>query len=1190
MPSGMKRLLGQQVSTTPNESIDTSAMDSPQLRPSASQNTVYSTGPPIACLDRSPDGQRAVIAGAKVFKIIRVDGSTITEDIDLRAIITNYAPTHDLSAANPDQLNIKAVKWSHRQFDSTIITACGNGRVVVYDLIRAGQGLEVARINEHNRQVHKLDINQHAPSWLLTASQDGSVRCFDIKAPMNGQNGPIFRTWRAYKCNADAVRDVKWSPRDGYEFACCTDAGVVQKWDMRQPHAPLLKFGAHQTSCSSIDWHPDGDHLVSGGMDQHCHVWDLSKKANRNQKPRYTFATPAPVSSISWRPACWSATAQAKRAAQVTVAYDDLSGTKYQTSTMHIWDLARPSMPFKEIEQWDSSPMGHLWNTRDLLWSVDRDGRFVQTDVAFVPKLIDRRPLSTFTFSPTGNILMFLEEREAPRRRSRPSTTSPEASPGFQHISSTPQFSVSRSDSEEDVVGSFLGPRRPKGHRRRNSGRSNQSLSTTPPTINNMADKAMSLEEAVLVTGLYKPQQVMAIGHAPSTPKRQTYQYFTKQYLMRMAKYAFSESDQSLADVRIASTLEYFGRTAEKVGHYRLAQTWRLLAYTMNLLLTRRAEFHRTSRLAVPEPTPKKGKTKEESRALGVKTDRGEETSRKTFRSQTPNDSPRHRPVKSIISEDMESTSNVATPLVRPVRDQIIEATREAMHTPMAMVEDDVLELPERVHDLSLSPSPIPVPGASRPDDHRTSSVEGYDFYGMDSFSPAVDHPVPQRKLPLRLNRSGRSTPPQRIEPQRHDSGESFQMFSTSGESHQANFLSSSSSENGLSLRDRVSSWENSFPSNGKHRPSVDSVAPTQSESSDEHPIADSGASIIQARNGISFNPAFPPVFRIQGASMPSPGNKDASKPAVEEMPDTPFTLERVSEDPNIIESDFLPCPKDPDFTISPINPAVLVQRTINFETITGALNAAAMILLLRPLLPASAIDDIQANAILRHYHQRLTTFRLFPEAALLRNLAVPLYPSVFGPAQESISTGFWCTDCDKPLDPDPLIPNSVWRCPRCQLTMDACAVCRQRDLDPDLKDEYEKENIVMSAGALWFLCPGCGHGGHSACMQAWHAGAEYSEGEKHSGGSCPLEGCLHPCLSGAWRDRKAEEKKAAVDREMHIAVRNGQRVGPRNVRRDQREVTQSKAVEGVRVALGVGAGLVRQKSVKLVAPGEERG
>jgi hypothetical protein len=99
----------------------------------------------------------------------------------------------------------------------------------------------------------------------------------------------------------------------------------------------------------------------------------------------------------------------------------------------------------------------------------------------------------------------------------------------------------------------------------------------------------------------------------------------------------------------------------------------------------------------------------------------------------------------------------------------------------------------------------------------------------------------------------------------------------------------------------------------------------------------------------------------------------------------------------------------------------------------------------------------------------------------------------------------------------------------------------------------------------------------------------------------------LHPCLPGKWRERKVEEKKAARAKELDLLVKENSRqasgrgpvVGGRGqglVRRDNREVTQSKAVEGVRVALsagnlsgGSGSGaLERKKSVKLVAPGEE--
>jgi WD40 repeat protein len=1214
------KLLRQPTATTSESNIDTRDIESPHLRPSASQNTIYSAGAPIACLDKSSDGQQAVIAGAKVFKILKIDGSTITEHLDLRDRISSYAPTHDLSAATPEQLNIRAVKWSHGALDSTIVTASGNGRITVYDLNR--EGLEVGRIREHARQVHKLDISPFRGNHLLSASQDGTVKYFDINSPQyqQGRNAPpTFKFVKDFRCNADAVRDVKWSPTDGVEFACCTDAGVILKWDIRYPSAPKLKLAtAHSKPCFSISWHPDGDHIVSGGSDQVCHVWDMSKAAdgNHRQKPKYTFSTPAPVSRVSWRPAFWSATAHGKRAAQVIVAYDDSNANQIQTSTVHLWDLARPSMPFKEIEQWDSSPTGLLWNSRDLLWTVDREGHFTQTDVAFVPKVIDRRSLSTFSFSPTGDVLMLLEERQAPRRP-RPSITSPEISPNFQHNGSEPILSVSRSDSEEDVVGSFLGPRYPKSHRRRNSGRSTLSMSMTPPSITGISEnKVMSLEDAVRVTGTYKPQQVMAIGHAPSAANRAVYQYYTNRYLMRMVEK--DSLDSVPTNDRMMSTMESYAKSAEDVGHYRLAQTWRLLSYTMNLLLTRRAEHHRQSRLTVQKPPSKEYQVMEAVLESRPQTGRGEETPRKQPRPQTPLDSAFNKRPRSIIAEDIESTSNVATPLVRPVHDHIVQQTREAMHTPIS-IENDILNLPDAAHPRA--PSPIPVPGAKSSLDRPSSSIEGYDFYGMESFAPALDFVAPPRKMPLRLEYA-RKNQDSRIEPKRHDSGESFQMFSTSGDSHDGKFMSSSDSdrhslgnEQSRPLRERVSSWENSSSenSNSRHRPSVDSDAPAHSESSEEHHTPDSRAVDRRAQGITPHRPSSPPLFRLHEASAP----KAPILPPTEDRSISPHSFERISVDPNIIEGDFFPWPNDPPFVIKPLDPTILIQRAINFETQTSSLNASAMILLLKPLLPPSSIDKIQANAILRTYHHRLTSMKLFAEAALLRNLCAPTYPSVFATAQESVTIGYYCTDCHKPIENDPLIPGSMWRCPRCQQNIDTCVICSSRDIDSTA--QYEKDDVEFETKG-WWSCPGCGHGGHSICMQAWHSGPEEGhEGERYSGGCCPLEGCLHPCLPGIWREKKAEEKKIKTAREMDMLIsRENSRQGSRgtenrrlqNVRRDGREATQSRAVEGVRVALrvgvgssgastlpaassvasgsGSGGGLERKKSVKLVAPGEE--
>jgi hypothetical protein len=1218
----MRKLLGQTTSAT-DRSSENNNIESPQLRPSASQTSVHPAGAPIACLDRSPDGQRAVIAGSKLFKILKVDGSIIKEELDLRAIISSYANNHDPSAATPEQFSIKAVKWSHATLDSTIITACGNGRMTVYDLNHGGDGFEIGRINEHNRQVHKLDISPHRENVLLSASQDATVRLFDLRAPRGGKSGngsSFFRTWHVFKGNAEAVRDVKWSLSDSFDFACCTEAGQVQKWDIRKGTAPVLKIAAHQ-KCSSIDWHPDGKHLVSGGSDKLCHVWDLSKSADRSQKPRYSFATPAPVSSVSWRPATWSATAQGLRAAQITVSYDDATLNQTQMSCVHIWDLARPSMPFKEIEQWDTAPTGVVWNTRDLFWAVDRAGRFSQTDVAFSPKVIERTSLSTFSFSPTGEILMLLEERQTFKRRPRPPVASPDVLPTFQHGNSGPLLSVSRSDSEEDVVGSFLGPKQPRRHHRRRSGQSSQSFSSTPPTSTGTTNKAeiMPLDDGVQVTGIYKPQQVMAIGRAPSTMKRSTYQYFTSRYLSQLSKFSAMDAEGIPTSEKMSTIVEEFAKTAEMIGHYRLAQTWRLLGYLMNFLLTRRAEYHRQNRLNPPEPTPKKDTWKEQLAALDARTptrygaetprrrQRGDRTprnhdyttpldtprhrsprnlSRSNSQNQSRNHSPRHHKAMSIVPDEIESTSNVATPLVRPVRDHVAAPIREAMHTSIN-IDEDLLDLAGK--NTTAAPSPIPVPGAPEKEIRNSPSLDGYDFYGIDSISPVVDFHVPQRKQPLRLDHP--KDPQQIVHPslQRHDSGESFQMFSTSSDSQQSKFLSSSISDKDTTLRDRVQSWESSLPNHPRVR--LNSEALT--DSSFDPVDASSGANSSIEHSTDTYDKPIRPSIRVQEPSMQSNANTLALG-AIEEAPRSPTVTDKPVENPNIIDSDYLPQGNDPDFTITPINPATLVQRSINFEAQTGSLNAAVMVLLFRSLLPASAIDSDLANAIIKQYHFRLTTFQLHFEAALLRNLSTPLYPSIFSVAQENVTCGYFCTSCQKPLENDPLIPNSVWRCSRCEKAIEGCAICHHRELDPLL--DFDPQNVPVPTSTWWY-CPGCGHGGHTVCMSTWHGATTPSA---YSGGCCPLEGCLHPCLPGEWRTQRAEEKKMLKDREMANLVRENSRVGSRSpaamsrgVRRDGREVAQSKAVEGVRVALGMASGergLERKKSVKLVAPGEEGG
>ena len=84
----------------------------------------------------------------------------------------------------------------------------------------------------------------------------------------------------------------------------------------------------------------------------------------------------------------------------------------------------------------------------------------------------------------------------------------------------------------------------------------------------------------------------------------------------------------------------------------------------------------------------------------------------------------------------------------------------------------------------------------------------------------------------------------------------------------------------------------------------------------------------------------------------------------------------------------------------------------------------------------------------------------------------------------------------------------------------------------------------------------------------------------------------MHPCLPGRWRDEWMVGKAAVRDSELNKLVKEGTR-GKRAsisglVRRDDKEIRISRAVEQVRGTLGSGVPLDRKKSVKVVAPGEE--
>lgn len=1217
----MRKLLGKPANADSPSDTGLSTTNSPHViapvyRPITSQNAVYNAGAPIKCLDTTPDHNLAVLGGPYILKTVKIDGTRIKEGIDLRSLITTHTATKAGAASSTsDQLAIRDVKLATGQTSQgspIIFTACANGKIFQYDLARAGSsaaggtGLEFIQIREDARQINSLDVNPHRGSLLLSGSQDGIARCFDTRTPIQTRTGLTFRAIspHPFRCNADSVRQVKWSPTEGFYFACSTDQGVVLKWDIRKHTAPILKIKAHDKICTSIAWHPDGEHLVSAGWDGKCHVWDVSKHADKRQKAKWSISAPAPVSVVVWRPGQWSATAQGKRAAQIAVSYDDSSQKRHGINTVHIWDMARPTMPYKEIQRSDSLPSAMLWHDRDLLWTAGQDGLFNQCDIAFAPKVIDRQTVSTMAFSARGDVLMFLDERQE-SHRPRSHVTHKDILPTSSYGSSpsTPMLSISRSDSEEDIVGSFLGPRRRGTRRRRLSTRSAHVLSSTPPGGPGTDENPLTLEQAINLTGIFKSQQARVFGHVPAAADVDAYRYLATNYLQILYdELPYVRGGKPMIE-RIASILDCYARAAESISQFRLAQSWRILAYGMNMLLKRRAQYHLEQRMR-----PKIGRKKsiahpEHVSLLEVPHDPtdGEDTPRRV-QSTGSLDKPGY--ARSLLSEEIESTSNVPTPLARPIQDV---HNNDQGHSDQGyysgkklapILEPDDFSLPPAVRPVVKDRArldSVPLSIASH-DSERTAdthaSLEGYDFYDTEALTKAIDVPAPKGKESFQPPEYLQAGSPRARKPVlRHDSEESFShMFSVS-DGNRRNV--------GLAGSDASVPRRPNLATNQRRtaQRSESNASRIRGEKVGYSPVRSRSAlHLTLERSETGFTDVHHMITQTTSDSFTSQPDGPSDEAFSTSSPEKQFFRPRhedsfTSEDqklPYIIEEDYLhwlddppyPHPLESDdggfFSMNrnpPIQPYTLVARALAFECRSSALNASAMVLLLKPLLPADVIDSFQAAAILRQHHSRLMSMKLFVEAALLRKLCLrgwpggvlsswgEDYPAIATPATQGVQAGFFCANCHKPreIDRTSNSTQSIWRCERCKSAMAPCAVCGHRDTTPNLDPSYPSSNYYLRGQkasedapilSTWWYCYTCGHGGHSTCLQGWHGPSfdpepqqqqhQHSSGfdtppdldsSEFSDGCCPVDGCGHACLPGRWRTETAAARTEEVSR-----------------------------------------------------------
>ncbi|XP_064072807.1 GATOR2 complex protein WDR24 [Vanessa tameamea] len=289
---------------------------------------------PANALALNKECSQVVIAGRNVFKVFSIGENEFSEVCNLRV-----GKNLNLNFSSID------VAWSTIE-ENTLATAATNGAVVVWNLGRSGRSKQEHVFSDHKRTVNKVSFHLTEPALLISGSQDGMMKCFDLR---------MKEVARTFISNTESIRDVQFSPHVAHAFAAVSENGTVQLWDARRHERALHQFTAHSGPVFACDWHPDVPWLATASRDKTIKVWDIHARPNLE----HTIYTIASVGHVKWRP-------QKKfQVASCALVLD---------CAVHVWDVRRPHVPLATFAEhrdvttaiaWQASPHAFLSTSRD---------------------------------------------------------------------------------------------------------------------------------------------------------------------------------------------------------------------------------------------------------------------------------------------------------------------------------------------------------------------------------------------------------------------------------------------------------------------------------------------------------------------------------------------------------------------------------------------------------------------------------------------------------------------------------------------------------------------------------------------------------------------------------------------------------------------------------------------------------
>lgn len=313
------------------------------------------------------------------------------------------------------------VAWSF--LDNNILaTAATNGVISLWDLSRFGRHKQLLVYNDHERTAHSVTFHTTEPHFLISGSQDGTIKRFDTRI----DKGAVT----TYYSNSESVRDVKFSPQNPNTFAAVSENGTVELWDTRRHDRCTLLFTAHSEPIYTCDWHPTNQWLATGSRDRKIKIWNMS-----GSKPSLEFQIQsiAVVGRIKWRP---------------EKMYHIASCALVVDYSIYIWDVRRPYIPYYSFNEHTNvtTGIGFKGNDPYCLLSTSKDSTIYRHSLKDADRPALRANPQGASMNFKGDLIYAYKIKPATILKHNPSLKASLSSSNSKHSLSNDYFHLAKSN------------------------------------------------------------------------------------------------------------------------------------------------------------------------------------------------------------------------------------------------------------------------------------------------------------------------------------------------------------------------------------------------------------------------------------------------------------------------------------------------------------------------------------------------------------------------------------------------------------------------------------------------------------------------------------------------------------------------------------------------------------------------